>query len=363
MNKKIIIPLFATAMGLSVMGGIGGAVAWYQYNSRVSASFLGASVADTGVLQIGTMEMVDHDNDPSTPDVETYTWGRDFSVVGSAANLVPVTFGAMGANNALPQKAYAYPESGCGEGYTQLDPDLPGWVEATKGKEYSQFEFYIRAYQADDTEAEGFKLVERDVFISDVILKSVENDKVAEDALRVHIAVENQGNRLLSKNEHKDDTSTANVNEALPLFGGLDLDKNGHDDKYHATVFNDNLKKYGVDNGGNALHTEGEDIVYGVNNQYQETEALIGNNAIVQERDGDGKMPRNGEAGYSNRILKTSASGNVKVTITVWLEGWEVLKTGNNTSSNIWNPAFSAGTDVQLGLQFDTGIFRGADLN
>ena len=74
-------------------------------------------------------------------------------------------------------------------------------------------------------------------------------------------------------------------------------------------------------------------------------------------------MPRDGEAGYSNRIFKTSASGAVKVTVTVWLEGWEALKINATDSSNVWNPKFSAGTDVQLGLQFDTGIFRGADLN
>jgi len=367
MNKKVIIPLFASAMGLSLLGGISGAVAWYQYNSRVSASFLGASVADTGVLQIGTMEMVDDDNDPETPKVEQYTWGRDLSFMGEKANLIPVTFGAMGANNALPPKAYAYPESGAGEGYTQIDPDLPGWVEAKEGEHYAQFEFYLRAYQTDDTEAEGYKLVARDVFLSNVILASVTDDKVAEDALRVHIAVENQSAMLLAKDKIEDDSSTTDANEALPLFGGLDLDKNGHNDKYHGTVFNDNLKKYGVqtegEHTGEAIHAENEEIVYGVSGQYQETKALLGNDSIVQERDADGKMPRSTDAGYENKILTTSASGAVKVTVTVWLEGWAILKTGESTESNVWNPYYSAGTDVQLGLQFDTGIFRGADLN
>ena len=51
-NKKVLIPLFATAMGLSVIGGVSGAVAWYQYNTKVQASFMGVTTADGGVLQI-----------------------------------------------------------------------------------------------------------------------------------------------------------------------------------------------------------------------------------------------------------------------------------------------------------------------
>ena len=52
-NKKILIPVFATAMGLSAIGGISGAVAWYQYNTKVTGSWMGVSTADGGVLQTG----------------------------------------------------------------------------------------------------------------------------------------------------------------------------------------------------------------------------------------------------------------------------------------------------------------------
>ena len=88
-NKKVLIPVCATAMGLSAIGGIAGAVAWYQYNSKVSASFVGASVADTGVLQIGHKENANSD----------ISWGRDFYAGDDAAKLVPVTFGALEAGN------------------------------------------------------------------------------------------------------------------------------------------------------------------------------------------------------------------------------------------------------------------------
>ena len=119
MNKKIIIPLFSTIAGLSLIGGTSGAVAWYQYNTRVTTSFVGTSVADSGVLQIGY----------KAEGSSSIAWGRDNYETGSTNDnkLEPVTFGALGTGNALPSTAYANPEAGKGL-YSQ-------WVAATKGKQ------------------------------------------------------------------------------------------------------------------------------------------------------------------------------------------------------------------------------------
>jgi len=351
-NKKVLIPIFTTAMGLSAIGGVAGAVAWYQYNSRVSASFVGASVADTGILQIGHKE---------SPDSEI-SWGRDFFAGGDAAKLVPVTFGAVNPDGTLPEKAYAYPQSGCGEGYVghdyieneKVDHKIEGWVEAEEGKQYYQFEVYLEAYQTDSSKKEGYKLVERDVYLSDLILKSVEDDKEAEEALRVHIDVEGQEKIIYSKNAHDE-------NNKLALFGGLDLDRNGHNDQYHKSLFNDSLRAYGVNDQGEAIHSENEEVIYGEKDQYQVTKSL---EAVKKAREDDGKMSEE----LDKRILRTRSDKPVKLTITVWLEGWEVLNTGelddndDPIKSNIWNPHYSAGTEVQLGLQFDTGKFREDDL-
>ena len=74
-------------------------------------------------------------------------------------------------------------------------------------------------------------------------------------------------------------------------------------------------------------------------------------------------MPASTDPNYSKRILRTATDKNIKVTVTIWLEGWEALKVkADNTKSQIWNAQYSAETDVQVGLQFDTGIFRDADL-
>ena len=326
-SKKIIIPFFSTVVGLSMAAGVGGAFAWYQYNSQVTASFVGTSVADNGVLQIGHLVM---ENNQSV-----MKWGRDFYGQADLAKMVPVTFGKMGANNALPDQAYAYPEAGCGAGYSK-------WAEATENVEYATFDIYFRSLVPSDTDPSGYEQSARNVFISDAVLESVVDDKVAEEAIRIHLAVEGGKNFLLSKNEHKGQT-------ALNLFGELDLDNNEQPDTYHDTVFEE------LPTGVN----DGDPMIYGVDGDKQETVAVDD----MKTARVNGKMPTSGDEFTNKKILTTSATQAVKVTVTIWLEGWEYLDVDDqNTKSQVWNPEYSADTDVQVGLQFDSGEFRGDDL-
>lgn len=441
-NKKVFIPAIATAMGLSVIGGIAGAVAWYQYNSKVSTSFAGATVADTGVLQIGQYQpVVDNQGQPVyvDPNAENpvqqteLVWGRDI-VQPDIDRLVPVTFGALeeqqvailddqnqpvdadgdGENDYITkyvfgqnQKAYAYPEAGCGEGYnghTWTDAygkeiKINGWSEARKGIDYAQFDFYMKAVQIEGDE---FVQVERDVFLSDYIFRSISgNTKFAHEALRVHIAANDgvDGAVLLAnkeyKVEHSSNSTDPDVDKRLPLYGPLDLDRSNRNDAdplanendvYHSTIWNDELKAYGVHpdtygtqefpstdptdpsaSGGlmaGAAYRDGEVMSYGNYGEKQSTESFEN---MIQTRDQNtGMMPRYNEAGYTNKLFTLKADAPTKITVTVWLEGWEPLTTdGTNTDASkdaLWNPEYTAETSIQVGLQFDTGIFRGEDL-
>ena len=342
-SKKIIIPFFSTIVGLSLAAGVGGAFAWYQYNSRVSASFMGASVADTGTLQIGWKTMEDTDNDPSTPDVEVMHWGRDHYL--NSATLVPVTFGKLGANNALPAQAYAYPEAGCGEGYDN-------WVEAEAGVHYAQFDIFVRALQTDkaanaivaDQIREGYKRVARKVFISDYKFQVGDDDyagdSVADKALRVHVAeVGSTNNHLISKTAY---TSSAPLN----LYGPLDLDGNGSPDTYHETPFNT------LPSGIN----DGDPMSYGVDEDTQVTEAIAD---LKQTRKADETMDQT----TGKELFTTKTDADVQLRITVWLEGWEYLQT-EGSESQIWDAKYSTtnANELRVGLQFDTGKFREADL-
>ena len=115
-SKKVLIPVFATAMGLSVIGGISGAVAWYQYNTKVTASFMGVTSADGGVLQVS--------------DDNGSTWKRDIDFGSATSKLHPVTYGALASNAALPSAISSF--------------DLPLFLKA-KAKETS-FEPFVIEY-------------------------------------------------------------------------------------------------------------------------------------------------------------------------------------------------------------------------
>ena len=313
LNKKIAVPFLSTVVGLSLIGGVGGAVAWYQYNSRVTASYIGTSVANSGVLQIGHM------------GASSIEWGRDYVQGDETLNkLTPVTFGALNNDLSLPGPAYAYPEAGKGS-YTD-------WQTAEAGVDYVQFDIYLRALQADATatQTNGYKQVVKDVYISDIKMQdAVANvDRSVAGALRMHINVDGGKKFLLAP--------AAVTN--LALSGELDLDRDGESDQV----------------GGYAW-TQGRTstVTYGNAEDKQNATAMA---SIVTARDEHGEMPDPENPGQ-NLICRTKEVGEQKITITIWLEGWHQFDT-TATYPALWDVLKTAGVKVQAGLTFDVGKFR-----
>ena len=322
MNKKLVVPFLASVCGLSIAGGLGGAFAWYQFNSQVRTSFIGTSVAEAGILQIGYKD-----------DNGAMVWGRDRFLPN--ANLIPVTFGALGTDGVLGEHAYGRPEAGkqLGNGYGT------GWDEIDNGEGYYQYDIYLRALKSDPSAAgdesqdikPGYKLAEQDVYMSKLTLEDANQgaDALITNALRVHLNVEGGRKTLLSKNA----ITSANP---LNLYGQLDLDGDGELDTFDVDPWESNF---------------GTRCTYGING---ETQTTLGAADIVQERDSDGMMPAEAN---DKLICKTSTGQNMtKITVTVWLEGWSLLKVDNTTNtSNMWNPKMNAGMQVHVGMVFDAG--------
>ena len=301
-SKKIIIPFVSTVMGFALIGGIGGSFAWYQYNSRATASFIGTSVANSGSLLISNTG----NSGEFSRNVYPYS--------NNAKKLYPVTFGAL-SDGDVPGTAYVQPEAGKGA--------YADWKTATNGSEYVQFDVYLKAIQADGTEDSGYAQVAKAVYLSDITLEDVTSGHTASDALRVHLAVNDgaDGTFLISKN------TVTN----LALYGGLDLDADGSDDKKGDYIFDDDYD---------------EDVVYGNDG---ETQTTVGIDTIKAVRNASGDFPTG-----STKICDTLATGNVKITVTVWLEGWHQYGSGTATTA-IWNPAKTGFTNVNVGLTFDVG--------
>lgn len=340
-NKKVLIPVFATALGLSVIGGVGGAVAWYQYNSKVTASYIGVSTADTGVLRIS-------ENQGST-------WTRAVDK-GSNNTLKPVTFEKDASDKFDMSKGWTTPEAGAGNGlglgsYYEGKDYVPasgsaaeqkgyaGWIKADSTA-FAQFDLYFDAFQVNPDEAtqasEGYKHVARPVFLSNYILRSLDsNDQVittkfAEEAIRIQFDIYNASGEVAQQ------IITGKAEGTTALNGKLDLDGSGAVDKYHATPFNN------VTTGEGGL--DGQEIEYGIHGANQSVKALGSYNSA------------------SNALFSTSGdeAKPVHVKISIWLEGWALL---NGAERAEWNPFEAAGCKVQVGLEFTTGEFRGTDLS
>lgn len=303
-SKKVLIPVFATAMGLSVIGGVGGAVAWYQYNSKVSANFIGASVTDKGVLQIGT---------------EADSLGRGVDkTVDPHLELKPVTFGAT-ADGAVGAQGWMYPEAGAGNGYYQKEGNNPGWEKAVNGTDYLQFDLYFNAFENDSETVGGKKYVAKNVYISNSFLRCLDHDNnhavdenhLADQALRIQLDVEGGSSWIIGKA-----AGTTN------LYGGLDLDGSGADDVYYNNPF------ITLPTGANP----GDTVIYGVED---ETQTVTAPSAY----------------GTSGTPLFTTTTDPTvtHVTVTIWLEGWAMIN-----SKATWDANKTAGCDVQAALEFTT---------
>ena len=320
-KNKVIIPLLATVAGLSIVGGIGGAVAWYQYNTRVNASFIGSSVAESGVLQIRN---------------EGGEWGRDAYYKGDPTlvqNFSPVTFGytlpgeqkVIHANDPLPNNdttsagrtiAFAYPEAGKG--------DYSYWTQVTPGKEFVSYKIYLRALEVDTLPSaeDQFNDASKEVFLSQVILDGNkkmtggENPTYNEEiqkALRLHLSV-------------KDGSTTKNFlisrgGDTVDLYSNtLDLDADGKIDEV----------------GGMAWEHDSTPVMYGNENATCESYSI---SEIVASKDANGDFdftPSAEEiaAGLDTTekkhnkqlICTTHTDHDIEITVTVWLEGWSELQ-------------------------------------
>lgn len=312
-NKKLIVATLSTALGLGIVGSITGTVAWYQYSTKGMVSLIGNHVSESGILQITT-----------TP-ADASSWKKDLvtaDVTGTfdASKFVPVTFGEVAKDAALPAQAYLNPLYGVKE--------MNQWKQATANTHYLQYDIYLRAQQYDNHG--DLVNVEKDIYISDMVLNDVSGSKPIAKAVRVHIAVDGGDNFLIAKDE-----------TSVITHGKLDLDNNGTNDPEIGYQWDDTLAA---------------EVDYGLNEAVGATNELESYTLaqIVNERDTEGFITDDAD----KLICTTTGAGEdpVKLTITVWVEGWQKL--GSPTPSAIWDYAKQGEAGFNLGITFDVG--RGA---
>ena len=205
-SKKLIVSTLSTVMGVSLVGAITGTVAWYQYSTRSTVSFVGTSIQSSENLQISFNKDSGYKNDLLVQDVNNH-----LASLGNNADLYPVTTGAIGKDDALPAKFFANPV------YQRFE--YANWIRADETA-YVQFTIYLKLNEVKNDAAPAVVESPRKVYLNDLLIQDDANNQVADisDAIRVHLASDH-ANLLLGK----DDADT-------DVFGALDINGDGRDD-------------------------------------------------------------------------------------------------------------------------------------
>ena len=315
-SKKLIVSALSTGMGVSLVGAITGTVAWYQYSTRSTVSFVGTSVGTSENLLV-SLDNVAFDNDLTHTEVAT--------ALGDTT-LAPVTTGAIAANGDLPEHFKAQPI------YQHFDYNQ--WVNASSDQ-FVQFDLYLKLNMMDDNGQEVPVNEQRNVWLSDLVIRQHNGDTQLDisDAVRVQLHT-NDANMLLSKK-----------GENINVHGELDLNGDGISDKtkpiysfytpeeiaaiptgtygagtqaaYDIDDVKPNVDAQGNLSGGQVLGTLYSSAVIPAQNTDVSDGTFFTDPDLAQEHVATGTADGSTIYYVSQDVLT--------VTVTIWLEGWQEL--------------------------------------
>lgn len=338
LNKnKIIVSALALAIGGSLAGSVGSTIAWYQYSTRANVSFLGQASGVSSNLQ---MRFASEASDPTAWRTRiTYT---DLQNEIGNFKPVPMTFGALGKDVALPDAGgYFQPALGFGS--------MAKWGKAEANKHYAQFELQLRNINREgDTAANDAQ----DVYLSNLLIQEdAKNGATKEDlsdAIRVHIKATdgtNTVNRLISKNGGNTNTS-----------GKLDIDGDGEIDEAYPEGDEFGFGYTGDNRNQLSDVLYGDENTNGVADEVQTAyvasySSTATNPALVYSEDNvlyDDET-KAADPVATKAIGKTVASESnfLTVTVTIWVEGWQEFN-----GDAIWDASDYVNSQFNVGIQF-----------
>ena len=380
-NKiKFIVATLITCSTAALLGSVTNTIAWYQYSTRVSAVYLGASAGAKGNLRIRIKGTDTWLNDLTHVDVANY-----LSEQHIGQKITPITSGPMNADDAIKTNDngemvfYQNPDGGIPAervGYDNLT-----W-KAADNSMYASIPLELRF----ESEKDDTTFLEKDVYISDLIIQGDwrNNQKNKEDlssSVRVQLSSyqsndQSQGhsataiNRLISK-----DGGTVLTEGYLDLDGDGDLDEYisgpsganygfGNEDQVvrHYTAYGEGTQtsycNKSIIQNGSYKTLQGETV----NEKIYPTlvESVENTNILVEE---SFEYTKEGEQTPTSKCIgKTVAFDDMtneaylNVVMTIWIEGWEPLPSPTSSDpdakSPIWNPSDYIGSMFNVGITF-----------
>lgn len=314
LNKsKIFMSAMLTLIGSSMVGSIAGTVAWYQYSTRASASYVGASASVTELLEVRVGSEGDWYTNITSTQVIDYLKAqtRYEGKQDKVSSLAPVTAGNQKKDEAIARfyESPSYLVSG----------EYSKWTEA-ETTDYVSFPLQFRLKKVDGASTET--LLSKDLFLLDLLLQedtsNADGKEDISDALRVQLH-NATGNK---------DFLLAKTNADTVTTGKLDLDgKDGIDQaSTRGTAYSFETKT---------------DYVYGTADSKEEAYAL----SDLAPTDTNGVLTS------GTAIGTIPADGTLTLDVTIFLEGWQKLGEGEGASS-IWDAAKYVGSKFDVGMTF-----------
>ena len=314
MPRKLIISALVCLTGATLATSVTSTVAWFQYVARVTAAYTGTTAHCSKKLQISVDEGTHWKSDLVDADLPDATF-------------VPITTGAQTKNTALP--TYEVSEQTKTRFYASPDYRqglYSNWLIA-KDTNYSQFTLWVKATDVDENYGSASQTyLNNDVYLTDLTIQNAGSIDLAK-AIRVHFDAESPDGTHKYFLFAKDATTTS-------VGGYLDVDNNGEYDPQ-------------------GYEWESGYCVYGGEGLTQTSYLATDSTVVATDTKG---VLSNGTV-FGN----TSATEGeyLKITVTIWLEGWALLNTGAAgnkesaaSSTSMWDSATYASKDFNVGMTF-----------
>ena len=337
LNRKIIIPALTLLVGSALAGSVSSTIAWYQYSTRTTAAYIGTSAGTSGNLKMRIRDYAGHTGFANDWDTTNIAYNDVATYLGEKI-IEPITTGAMGKDDALPQENsaplfYANPVAGFGP--------LDQWNKA-KAANYVVLPLELRFISSNGTATEDLA---KNVYLTDLLIQEDYRDtanskKDLSSAIRVHVSAYQSNDAAHAKNFliSKDGGS-------IKVVDKLDLDgKPGYDKDYSGDTTG---AEYGF---GSDPASVGTDILYGANGTENVNQVAYAASQVVPT---GAKNNASFAVDENTKVLgSTTADSTVAtlyVDVTIWVEGWQPLGT---TPNAVWSLDDYVGAMFDVGMQF-----------
>lgn len=363
LTRKIIISSLALLSGTALVGSVTGTVAWFQYVTRAQVAYTGTTAHCSKMLQISV--------DDGDDDITNNVWGADIlSSQLPTSTFPPITSGPLEKDAPLepmerivegqfeddgvtPKKVYSpfYANPNVRQGLYE------NWLLATDDS-YTQFTILVRVKDVDKKyNSNNPTYLENDVYLTDLTIQDAGDETTnLSSAIRVHFAIESPNGDKSYMLFAKEATST-NVGGFLDMNNDNKFDTLGYEFNYYPCLYG------GSD--GDPVYDEITEIVDGeeefvdytqITNPLKQTSYAADDSTIIASEDNLGNItggtPLGTTSAVSNKFLK--------ITVTMWLEGWcdSLIGMGDESSqSSIWN------TEDYIQKSFNVGMTFGVQLH